>query len=194
MSIIQYIRRLLNSSTKDYYDIPKIEDEPPAYDEPPPYENLDNYKEPSKKKKIIDTYICNIINNIRNNKYNMGCLILDEKKISIAKIIKYLFENYSTNNDIMIYMIKNHKHNHTISIGKNKIMKTCLDNHQNRIFIIGAKDLNIYINDKVFNFNKYKCGIFSAIFINENGWQGNAIHHIAAFNETFNFENFEKLF
>ncbi len=140
MSIIQCIRRLLNISNK-CYEIPQVDDEPPEYEYPPPYYNEKHEKLPSK----TDRNIINIITDIRNDKYNMGCLILDNNTPSAAKIIKYLFENYSTTNDMMVYMIKNYKHNHTISIGKNKVIKNYLDNHQKKIFIIGPKDLNIYI-------------------------------------------------
>ncbi len=215
MSLFQCIRRLLRSNN---YDVstdssePQINDEPfdeepfdepPEYDDPPSYcdikHDFNQEKETIPKRKSKTTKAIEvIINNIRNNKYNIGCLILDDKTPSPSKIIKYLVENYSTSNDIMLYMIKNKKHNHTINIGKEKHK---LDNHQNKIFFIGPTNLNILISNKVFNFSKYKCGIFSTIFINENGWQGNAIHHISLFDGTasssntiVNIDNFIKLF
>jgi hypothetical protein len=208
MSLFQCIRRLLRSNN---YDVstdsdPQINDEPfdepPEYDDPPSYcdikHDFNQEKETIPKSKSKTTIaIEKIISNIRNNKYNMGCLILDDNTPSPSKIIKYLVENYSTSNDIMLYMIKNKKHNHTINIGKERYR---LNNQQNKIFFIGSINLNIQINKKVFNFSKYKCGVFSTIFISENGWQGNAIHHVGFFDGSashktiINIDNFIKLF
>ncbi len=194
MSLTQYIRRLINKDNND--ELPSY-DEPPAYDDPPEYVDESNelpckkYSKKSSKKSCKITNIINIINNIKSKKYNSGFLILDENSPSPSSIIKYLVENYSKTNDIMLYMIKNNKHNHTVKIGKEKVK---LNNFQKNIFIIGPSNLNIYINNHVFNFSKYKCGIFSAIFLNEKGWNGNAIHNIGAFDKTFNFDNFIQLF
>jgi hypothetical protein len=203
MSLLQCIRRLIRSnnynvSTIDYQVEEEDLDEPPEYEyeSPPDYDDTDDNEksklendliESKKKCKSKNTIkIQEIINNIRNDKYNLGCVILDKKMPSPSKIIKYLVKNYSKSNDIMLYMIKNYKHNHIVRVGKhNEILNTT----QNIIFFIGPINLNIQINNNVFNFSKYKCGIFSNIFINEKGWQGNAIHNITSFDGTASASN-----
>ncbi len=178
MSLLKFIRRLIRS---DNYTI----DEPPLYEDENPPEYDFKHEENNDTKLINEIEM--IINNIRNNKYKLNGLLLDNNEELLSNIIKYLVENNPTTNDIMVYMISNHKHNHNVRIGENKII---LDNNQNKIFIVGPTDLNIYINEKVLNFSKYDYGFFGCIFINESGWTGNAIHHIGSFNDS----NFIKLF
>ena len=59
--------------------------------------------------------------------------------------IKYLVKNYATSKDIMLYMIKNKKHNHIVRINKN-----IFDTKQNKLFFIGPINLDIQINDNIF--------------------------------------------
>ncbi len=183
MSLIQCIKRMLcikcneNELPPHYNDIEN--------DNPPEYDNNES------KKYEKEIQIKEIINNIRNNKYNLGALILDATKHSPVEIFKYLTKNYNENKDIMLYLIRNSKHNHIIKIGKHNEK---IDNDK-YIFILGPIDLDITINNNTFNFSKYPCGVFSSININEKGWNGNAIHCIGAFNSNaIDIDKFIKLF
>jgi hypothetical protein len=205
MSLFQCIRRLIRSNNYNVNSLNNNEpleeplDDPPEYENPPEYEDNHDMKHIDEKtiqKSKTTISIDKIINNIRNNKYNLGCVILDDTTPSPSKVIKYLVKNYATSKDIMLYMIKNEKHNHIV-----RINKEIFDTKQNKLFFIGPINLNIQINDNIFNFSKYKCAIFSTIFMNETGWQGNAIHHIGLFDGTavpsntiVNIDNFIKLF
>ena len=172
--------------------IKSTEDDPPAYDfdAPPPYNDIKNEKIDVvlNQKQIID--FDTIINIIKNNDY----LILDNNHPSPASVIKYLVENYnnSSNSNIMVYMIINNKIN-------NKVNNININKQQfkfnNNIYIIGTNNINISINNNTLDFSTYKKGIFTAIWIDENGWKGNAIHYIEGFNKkNFNFDKFIKLF
>jgi hypothetical protein len=192
MSLLKHIMRMIRSNKYEHDD--HHNDTPPEYEEkePPP-----SYDEIYQKVTTTTIQIENIINNIRNNKYNLGCAMLTNTGPCPSAIIRYLIKNYHSNKDIMLFMIKNNKHNNIIKIGKNKEK---INTMQNKIFLLGSIDLCIQINNKILNFTQHKCGIFSSIYIDENGWKGNAIHNIGLFDGSasiystiVNIENFIKV-
>ena len=185
------------------YQVWAMDDEPPEYnilDNPPSYYTIYYQENPEYNIKIelIKNFqnsktkeIEEIINNIRNN-INNNYLILNDKFPSPAEIIRYLVKNRSTNKDIMLYMINNDKNNCNIKIGKHKHTL----NNNSKIFLIGNSNLNININDVLYNFSKYKGCIFSAIFTNEAKWKSSATHSTYSFRNknTSSINNFLKLF
>ena len=191
-----------SNDSKPNYQVWAMDDEPP---EPPEYNVLDNppsyYQENPEyniKIELIKKFqnsktkeIEEIINNIRNN-INYNYLILSDKSPSPAEIIRYLVKNHSTNKDIMLYMINNDKNNCNIKIEKNKHTL----NNNSKIFLIGNSNLNININDVLYNFSKYKGSVFSTIFINEAKWKSSATHSTYFFHNknTSSINNFIKLF
>jgi hypothetical protein len=185
------------------YQVWAMDKEPPEYnilDNPPSYYTIYYQENPEYNIKIelIKKFqnsktkeIEEIINNIRNN-INYNYLILSDKSPSPAEIIRYLVKNRSTNKDIMLYMINNDKNNCNIKIGKNKHTL----NNNSKIFLIGTSNLNININNVLYNFSKYKGSVFSTIFMNEAKWKSSATHSTYFFHNknTLSINNFIKLF
>jgi hypothetical protein len=127
---------------------------PPSYDEisihlPPVYTAVDTKKPPSYKEvshtKTNDLYET-IINNIRNNKYNLGAYIFNKSK-KLSSFIDYIINhNYD---EIIVYIIKcNIDHFNTASI---YINKQELQITSTTTILVTTKSTKIKINNRMIN-------------------------------------------
>jgi len=196
MCLSKCIRKLIKPNVSKHYvfevnhQIDNIDDELPEYnilDNPPPYYEKPNYNESIKESEPID--VEQFIKNNMQSINSIGYYVLNENSPLPAQIIRYLVKNRSTNKDIVVYLIKNN--NNTVKIEKNTHI---LNN--NKLFLIASSKFNIYINDDMFNFSEHKDGVFSAIYIKNNKWMGNAIFYRCFFNNknTSKINKFIKLF